>query len=327
MSNLDLAERKLIELYWRAKVGVRAIARYLHRDHSVITRELFRNKDSRGRYDAVRAQILADKRARVTNKHKLQTDTELKQYVVSKLQHGWSPEQIAGRLKKKPPRSLVGHRISYESIYRYIYDGEGRFEYLYPYLRKAKPKRYRRCGRRPRKTPIPERVSIHERPPEVAAKMTVGHWESDTVVFKKQKTALSVQYERKSQLVRVHKLENKTAEETEQALCKTIESVPAPLVKSITFDNGGEGANHTNLKNMFGVQTYFCDPFASWQKGGVENMNGLLREYLPRDTDMSRVTSEQLKQIQETLNNRPRKGLGYLTPNEVIEGEGGAGNS
>ncbi|OGH69292.1 MAG: hypothetical protein A2754_00460 [Candidatus Magasanikbacteria bacterium RIFCSPHIGHO2_01_FULL_47_8] len=327
MSNLDLNERKRIEYFWRGKVGMRAIARFLNRDHTVIARELARNKDRRGRYDAVRAQALADGRAKITNKHKLKKDVVLKQYVVSKLKLGWSPEQIAGRLVAKPPASLAGRTISYESIYRYIYDGEGRFEYLYPYLRKAKPKRFRKCGRKPQKTPIPERVSIHDRPPEVAAKRMVGHWESDTIVFKKQKTAVSVQYERKSQLVRLHALKDKSAEETERALTLTIESVPAPLVKSITFDNGGEGAHHVNLKKIFGITTFHCDPFASWQKGGVENMNGLIRQYLPRDTDMSTMTNEQISEIQERLNNRPRKLLDYLTPNEVIEGEGGALNS
>lgn len=327
MSNLDLKERKKIEYYWRGKVGVRAIAKLLRRDHSVIARELGRNKDRRGRYDAVRAQALADGRAKITNKHKLKKDVVLKQYVVSKLKLGWSPEQIAGRLKNKPPQSLSGRRISYESIYRYIYDGEGRFEYLYPYLRKAKPHRYRRCGRTPRKTPIPQRVSIHLRPAGINEKKRVGDWESDTVCFKKQKTALSVQYERKSQLVRIHKLENRSAEETHKALTLTIESVPAPLIKSITFDNGGEAAHHVRLKNIFGIETYFCDPFASWQKGGVENMNGLLRQYLPTDTDMSTMTNEHLFQIQESLNNRPRKQLNYLTPNEIVASEGGALNS
>lgn len=327
MSNLDLKERKRIEYYWRGKMSVRAIAKLLHRDHTVVARELRRNKDSRGRYDAIRAQNLADRRARITNKHKLTKDPILKQYVIHKLKSGWSPEQIAGRLAATPPASLTGQTISYESIYRYIYDGEGRFEHLYPYLRKAKPKRYRRCGRKPRKTPIPERISIHVRPPLVAAKQTFGHWESDTVCFKKQKTALSVQYERKSQLVRVRKIKDRSAEETQRALTLTIESIPVPLCKTITFDNGGEAAHHTILKKMFGIETYFCDPFASWQKGGVENMNGLLRQYLPRDTDMSTMTDKQLHQIQESLNNRPRKQLNYLTPNEVIEGEGGALNS
>ena len=327
MSNLDLRERTKLEYYWRGKLGVRAIARLLKRDHSVVARELQRNTDSRGRYDAVKAQTLADRRVTITNKHKLKKDVVLKQYVVSKLKLGWSPEQIAGRLAKRPPVSLHGRRISYESIYRYIYDGEGRFEYLYPYLRKAKPKRYRRCGRKPQKTPIPERVSIHLRPATINEKKRVGDWESDTVVFKKQKTALSVQYERKSHLVRIHKLQNRSAEETERALTLTIESVPAPLLRSITFDNGGEAARHVTLKKVFGIETYFCDPFASWQKGGVENMNGLLRQYLPRDTDMSTMTNERLYQIQESLNNRPRKKLNYLTPNEVVQNEGGALNS
>jgi IS30 family transposase len=327
MSNLDFGERKKIEFYVRGKVGVNDIARYLKRNHSVISRELSRNKDNHGRYNAVRAQALADHRARKTNKHKLQKDPILKTYVIKELKAGKSPEQIGGRLKKRPPPFLQGKTISYESIYRYIYDGEGRYENLYPLLRKGKPKRFKKCGRKPQKTPVPKRVSIHERPDIVKYKLRYGDWESDTVCFKKQRASLSVQYERKSRLVRIHKVRDHSKEETYEALVKTIESLPLPLTKTITFDNGGEGALHYKLRSEFGINTYQCDAFASWQKGGVENMNGLIRQYLPRDTNMSTITDEQIYCIQELLNNRPRKALNYLTPNEVITGEGGALNS
>ena len=129
---------------------------------------------------------------------------------------------------------------------------------------------------------------------------------------------MSVQYERKSMLNRLHKVANKSAEETELAINDSVESLPAEFWKSITWDNGKEGVCHTKIRDGYDIETYFCDTYASWQKGGVENLNGLLRQYLPKGTDMSTITDEQIYAIQEKLNNRPRKGLKYLTPNEII---------
>ena len=134
----------------------------------------------------------------------------------------------------------------------------------------------------------------------------------------KQKIILSVQSERKSKLIRMHMAANKAAEETANALVRTIESLPSEWFKTMTFDNGGEGVKHTEIKKEYGIETYFCDPFASWQKGGVENANKLIRQYLPRNTDMAKLTDRDIYNIQEKLNNRPRKCLGYLSSNEVI---------
>lgn len=173
-------------------------------------------------------------------------------------------------------------------------------------------------SRKARRLPITERLSIHQRPEVVGERAKYGDWESDSVIFSKQKFALSVQSERKSKLIRMHKVANKTAEETKYALIKTVESLPIEMFKTITFDNGGEGAKHMEIKKEYGVETYFCDPFASWQKGGVENANKLIRHYLPRSTDLSQLTDRDIYDIQEKLNNRPRKCLGYQTPNEVI---------
>ena len=124
-------------------------------------------------------------------------------------------------------------------------------------------------------------------------------------------------------LARCHKVADKTADETEQAMRKSIDSLPLPLWKSVTFDNGGEAATHVNLRNDYDLQTYFCDAYASWQKGGVENLNGLIRQYIPKRTDISQLTDEQIYGIQERLNNRPRKSLHYLTPNQALEREVG----
>jgi IS30 family transposase len=315
-------ERQKIEYYLRLKMGIREIARRLKRDHSVISREVRRNKERDMKYySAKRAQEKADLHAKKTNKRKLDKDFMLRLYVTEKLKMGWSPEEIAGRLSEYPEPYLRGSRISYESIYAYIYETiQGR--HMYRYLRrKTVPRRQRRYSRKKHaKIIIHERISIHERPEIINERNRVGDWESDTMCFRKQKTGLSVQYERKLMLTKIHRIENKTSEATQEALIKSIESSNHNgLWRSITFDNGLEGSCHANMRAVYGLQTYFCDPYASWQKGGVENANGLIREYLPKGTNMDTITERNIYEIQETLNNRPRKKLRYLTPNESLK--------
>ncbi len=318
MQVLTFFEREKIEFYLRGHVPIRRIASHLRRDHSVISREVRRNVGTRRRYSATWAQVAADRRARKTNHRKLETNTLLKEHVVGLLQGGWSPNAISGRLRERPPPGLRGVSVSHESIYRYIYDGEGRWEHLYPCLKSGRRVRQKRHARKARKTSIPERISIHLRPKEVDLRRRIGDWESDTMIFRKQKTALSVQSERKTKIARIHRLNNKSAEETENALVQSMESLPADVWKSITFDNGSEGARHLILRRKYGIDTWFCDPYASWQKGGVENLNGIIRRYLPRDTDLSTFTDRDIWLIQERINNTPRKSLNYLTPNEAM---------
>lgn len=146
----------------------------------------------------------------------------------------------------------------------------------------------------------------------------VGDWETDSMIFSKQKNTLSVQYERKTMLCRLAKLKSKEAAETERAIAESVESLPNELWQSITRDNGTENTKHLDTLNTFNIQSYFCDAYASWQKGGLKNLNKLIRQYLPRKTDMSKISHDEIYAIQEQLNNRPRKSLNYLTPNEVI---------
>lgn len=318
MQIITFFERQKIEYYLRLKLKKRAIARKLKRDHSIIVREIGRNAKIGEKYQASVAQEKADKKAKKTNKSKLDKDDELKRYVVARMKNGWSPEQIAGRLKERPPKSMQEKYINYESIYQYIYKESGENKYLFNYLRKARKNRRKKHARKPQKNTIIERVSIDLRPDIINERKEYGHWESDSMIFSKQMAALNVQYERKSQLVAMRKLKNKSAEETETAIAINIESLPNSFMKSATFDNGSENAKHYRLKKIFGIETYFCDPYASWQKGGVENINGLIRQYLPRKTNLATMTDSEIKEIQESLNNRPRKSLNYLTPNEIF---------
>jgi len=315
MSNeFTFYERQMLEYWLRTKQSLREISRIMRRAHTILSREIRRNGNNRTKYRADTAQRLFEQRKHGKHRGKLDKYPKLKAYVVDCLKQDWSPEEIAGRLKTE-----INHEtISHESIYYYIYERSEKHERLYQHLRQARPKRRRKWGRKMRRLPITERVAINDRPNYVGERKRYGDWESDSVIFSKQRTAISVQSERKSRLVRIHKIENKTAEQTLNALINTAESVPKDLFLTITFDNGTENVKHTEIKKEYGVKTYFCDPFASWQKGGVENANKLIRQYLPRSTDLSKLTDRDIYDIQEKLNDRPRKCLNYRTPNEVI---------
>lgn len=320
MSRLTYCEREKIELYLRMGKKHRWIGRRLNRNHTVINREVDRNSGNISPYRAKTAQMMFEHRMRKTNKRKLEKEENkyLREYVVGQLREDISPDQIAGRLKEGLVPS-ISKTISHEGIYQYIYEGEGRFEHLYSHLRTKRSKRQKKFSRKKQaKTLIKERVSIHERPLIVEKKNRFGDWETDSMIFSKQKEILSVQYERKGMLCRIHKLVNKTSEETEQAIWDSIESLPNELWQSITRDNGSENVRHQKTKEVFDIQSYFCDGYSSWQKGGVENLNKLIRQYLPRKIDLSKITDSDIYEIQERLNNRPRKSLNYLTPNEVV---------
>jgi len=314
-NNLTFYDRQRLEYWLRTNQSMRAIARILKRDHSVLVREVKRNGcGDRKKYRADVAQREFERRKHKQHRGKLDKYPELKQCVIEGLKKEWSPDVIAGKLKLDGKKETISH----ESIYHYIYNKEGKYEGWHKYLRRGKNKRQKRYERKTGKFSITERISINKRPEVVGERKRYGDWESDSVLFSKQKVILSVQSERKSKLIRMHKAVNKSAEETKYALVKTIESLPGELFQTMTFDNGGEGAKHMEIKQDYGVDTYFCDPYCSWQKGGVENANKLIRNYLPRKTDMSKLTDRDIYDIQEKLNNRPRKCLGYQTPNEVI---------
>jgi len=321
MSNeLTFYDRQILQYWLRTKQSLRNVAKVMKKDHTVIIREINRNSEGRDKYRADIAQRLTDKRKHKQHKGKLNKYPELKKYVEEKIVLDWSPEQIAGRLKICPPAELKDISISHESIYYYVYEKADKFKKLHKHLRTHRPKRRTYSRRKGSKVKIKERVSIHDRPVCINKKVRYGDWETDSVEFKRIKgnNYLSVQYERKSQLVRMSKILTKNAEDTKDALIKTAESVPPGLFKTITFDNGVEGSKHYEINKLYNTKTYFCDSFKSWQKGGVENMNKLIRQYLPRSLDVRNVSEHDIYLIQERLNSRPRKGLNYLTPNEVI---------
>lgn len=325
-THLSILERELIYGYLAQGKSIRDIGRLLNRSHRTISREIKRNQkeeDKRVSYQPSAAQEKAHKRrlkAKV-GKSKL-SDPLLLSFVIRKLGRGWSPEQISGRLRLIAP----DHSISPESIYQYIYKKENRRLRLYEFLRRRHRKRRLRCGRKQQRQHLPGRVFIEERPKEASLRLKIGHWETDNLEGKrKTKGGASALVDRKSLLTRLTKVTSKEAKEKEAAVLKAFNGWPQSLVKTITFDNGKENATHQELAKRLNCQTYFCHAYHSWEKGTVENTLGLVREYLPKGSDLSHVTQGELSWIANELNHRPRKKLDFYTPAEVFEKETGWG--
>jgi IS30 family transposase len=213
----------------------------------------------------------------------------------------------------------AGGYVCHETIYAYIYDEENRKEQHWKLLMRHRPKRIKQGTRKSRKGgTIKNMVSISKRPESVETRKEAGHWESDSMIFSKQKEILSVQTERKTRAVRITKCKDKTAEETKEAVTGSLGGEIETFLKSITFDRGTEGAEHEKMSEYLNADIYFCHPYCSWEKGSVENRNMFIRRYFPRHTNMSEVTDEMIYEVQEKLNNRPMKCLKYRTPNEMI---------
>jgi IS30 family transposase len=312
-------EREQIESFLRLKRKKTWIAKELNRDYSIIKREIKRNSSAVLEYNAKTAQEVSDRRKKNTNKRKLEkhANEKLLVFVEESLEKGLSPEQITGVLKEHPPKELKKSKdktVSHESIYDWIYNGDGKVGGWYKKLRRKQKKRNAKisCKQR-KKSRIKERISIHDRPSVIDERTVIGHWETDSVIFS-GRSILSVQFERKSKLCRLHKCHDKSALASEEALRDSIDSLGEELWLSITRDNGTENVLHHETE----VPSYFCDPYCSWQKGGVENLNGLIREYLPKKTNLDTVSTREIHEIQEKLNNRPRKANNYLSPNQVV---------
>jgi IS30 family transposase len=318
----QLSFRERIEIYRLHADGksLRGIAGALGRSAGTISRELKRNskpsKKWAGGYDPQRAQQLMLRRHARGRAHKLERQPDLREKVLLRLAEGWSPEQIAGRMAQEPGSD----RISYESIYRYIYWRSWSFkETLHRWLPRQK---YRRGKRLPNgrwsRASIVDRVSIHERPAVVDARTRSGDWEADLMSFSKPGQFLLVAQERRSRRALLLRQEAKTAQAVADNLSAMVEAMPPRACQSMTFDNGGEFSMHYLLHRRFGIRTWFCDTHSPWQKGGIENAIGRLRRQLPRKTDLDALPSPRLASFLDRYNNTPRKCLGFKTPNEVF---------
>lgn len=306
-------ERDKIAQWISQKVGVREIARRLKRSPSSISEELKRNTHKEAGYVAIHAQQLTDERVKEARKRPALKGAQIFTYVCAKLRCGWSPEMIAGRLEKEQG----GRVISHEAIYQYIYAPKNNHLHLFEYLPWKRTKRKKKQGRGVHRSRIPQRVSIHERPGQINTRTEFGHWEGDTVEGKGHRNGIHTEAERVSRLLAAQKVSRIASEETIVAQKSIFEDLPSEARRSTTLDNGRENHLHY-LLNDLGMKTYFADPYSSWQRGTNEYHNGILRRYLPKGTDFDTIDDEELKDIVEEINNKPRKCLGWSTPKEIF---------
>jgi transposase, IS30 family len=319
-NKITASERDQIAWWLASGVPLREMARRLGRSPSSISEELKRNKVN-GVYGSIKAHQAAEARKRHSHqKYLLPHCPALRDFVLEKLKLGWSPQQISGRLKKeikeevRPKREYVNH----ESIYQFLYDPAQQEEKLWEYLPRRHRKRRRWLGRRSRSVQIPNRVSIRHRPTKVGIREEFGHWEGDTIVGDRHKAGIHTEVERISRLVFAYKVPKIRAKEISEVQLFLFGQLPKLARKSTTLDNGSEHYLHTRLQEELGMQTYFADPYCSWQRGTNESTNGLIRRYFPKRTDFHLVSQEAVNEVVIRLNSTPRKVLGYQTPSEVF---------
>jgi len=302
--HLSHHERYQIAALMKAGQNQTQIAAILGRHKSTVSREIARNQGQRG-YRPRQASLLAEARSQ-GSRNARNIDPEVLRAAFNLVGQQWSPEQVAARLP-----------VSHETLYRHIYWDRAAGGSVWQSLRCQKKRRKRYGSGRDRRGQIPNRRPMSARPAVVETRSRIGHWEGDTVIGAGHKQAIVSLVERKSGLAILAKVSNKTAELVGQAIINRL-SPMRNRVKTITFDNGKEFANHRLIDQALSSTAYFADPFASWQRGSNENLNGLLRQYIPKKRPLSTVTEKELRMIEHRLNHRPRKRLGFKTPHEVF---------
>jgi len=316
---LDQKDRGRIFLLKKKGMTNSEIAKKLGRNKSTIGRELCRNTHQKLH------QYLPDTAERKANKRKEQGRKEryveklpiLKKKITRLLEMGWSPDLIAGRLKRTEQLYL-----NQESIYQFIYSLEGRKQNLRQYLRRAHRIRRKKNGRKHQKdSKIPNRVDINKRPKVVEKRQQFGHWEGDNVVYNHHRRALSTTVERKTRKVMIFRPRDQTAQAKAHHTIRRYRALPQGAMRTMTYDNGLEAAAHETVTAAIGMKFYFAKTYSSWQRGTNENRNGLVRFYLPRDTNLDKVSSVQIRRVENQINNRPMKCLRYQTPNEAFANE------
>jgi IS30 family transposase len=300
--------------------SMRSIAAQLGRSPSTVSRELRRNSGPEMGYTSDRAMVLhAVRRTAARRPRKLEAGSVNWSMVTTLLHWKWSPEQIAATLKRVFPRERE-RQVSHETIYTAIYahpKGELRRD-LVALLRRRHGKRMPRSRGQDRRGQIPDMVSIHVRPPEVNERVMPGHWEGDLIKGAGNKSAVGVLVERASRLVLLAKMPDASAESALAAFTLKLRSIAEPMRVSLTYDQGKEMMRHAELAARTGVRVYFCDPHSPWQRPTCENTNGLLRQYMPKGTDLSVYTQEELDAIADSMNTRPRKTLDWDTPMQAF---------
>jgi IS30 family transposase len=301
-------------------LSMRAMARTLGRSAATVSRELARNTCPALGYASAPAQTLSTARREAARpRARLHPQGVAWRVVLTLLAWKWSPQQISGTLKRMWPDDPT-LRVSHETIYTAIYAqprGELRRQ-LIACLRHGHSTRMSRKRGTDRRGQIPDMVSIHVRPPEVEDRVMPGHWEGDFIKGAGNQSSVGVLVERTSRLVLLARMEDATAASALAGFTAKLNSIAAPLRQSFTYDQGKEMSRHQELSAATGVKIYFCDPHSPWQRGTCENTNGLLRQYLPKGTDLSIYSQDELDAIADSLNNRPRATHAFHSPLEVF---------
>jgi IS30 family transposase len=314
---LSSEERSVIAVGFGQGLTLRAIAEQLARSASTVSRELKRNAGAQG-YLPQEAVARSRKRKFRRKRLLLNENSSLWQEVQTLMGQGWSPEQIAGKLKLMHPDEPHLH-VSHETIYAHIYAyprGKLRTD-LIALLRKNHKTRKPRARGQDRRGKIKNMTLIAQRPKEIDSREVAGHWEGDLIKGKYNRSSVGTFVERASRYVILVQLDNAKADTVCEGFARELQNVPPDLLKSITYDQGREMAHHEQLAMNLNLAVYFCDPHAPWQRGSNENTNGLLRQYLPKGADLNAFSQADLNAIAEKLNTRPRKKLGFKTPQEV----------
>lgn len=317
--HLTLRERGKIELMLNQGQSSTAIARELGYDGSTVRREIQRNSTNDG-YDAQVAQRRYEQRRRACRPKGRLAHEPLREAVVAQIaEQRLSPELAAGRLRMQFPEDPK-MRVCHETIYAAIYGNRHLLDFLLDFLVQSRPKRRKRGQGKTRRGPlIPNRVGIEKRPAIVQERREVGHWEGDLVVGNNQDGFILTLVERTSRMLHAVKTTTKRPAEVCRAVIDALLDRPVSWVRTLTFDNGTEFRDHETMSEELGAQVYFADPYSAYQRGSNEQVNGLLRRYLPKGTSFKHLTQERLDRIVQEINDRPRKCLGYRTPNEVFQ--------
>lgn len=313
--HLSKSERDLVAVLKAKGYSLRKIGKELGRDKGTISRELKRNAPEihKGYYLSHKAQERADNRWVTSHMRARLKDNLVKGYVGYQIKKGLSPELISGRIKIDYP----GVAISHEAIYQYIY--EDRIDLIRYLVRSYKKRKKRGYSRKHKKSHIPNRIPIESRPEIASKRERIGDWEADTAISKKSKDALQVLGDRTTRLVRIGKIKNTTSNAVKRAITEMLGAYPIEFRHTLTYDNGHENVEHEQINQVLGTSSYFCNPYHSWEKGTIENMIGLIRRYLPKGTNLAKVSDERISEIEYALNSRPRKCLGFRTPFEMFD--------
>jgi IS30 family transposase len=313
-THLSIEEREELAIGLEKEESLSSIAERIGRHKSTISRELKRNNPIMRivRYRANRAQQKSDRRQQMSHEKERLKNVNIREYTVKNIKNGWTPELIAGRL----PLDKPGLSTNYESIYQWIYSE--RRDLIKELPRSHRKRTKRGTGKNKRSIRIPNRVSIDKRPDGVETREEPGHWEADTVVSRQSTAAVAVVLERKTRYCSFKKIESKMAKNMRKALVRSLRKYSPVLLKTITYDNGLENAEHEITNSVLGTQSFFCRPYHSWEKGSVENCIGLLRRYYPKKTDWALLSQYDLDIVAHRLNTRPKKCLGFRTPEEMF---------